>query len=213
MRTRSALVLLALLAAATSVSAQGLAESAAATAAASADLEAVARVAGAPQGPPLSGPVLDEETKRVAALLRCPVCQGLSVADSPADMAVNMRHQVRDLVAAGFREEQILVYFERSYGEFVRLEPPLRGVNWSLWLAPLAGLLLGGGVVFWVLRGPARAAQPGAPRQDEAIPASDGSSARDPLPEDPRLAEYVRRVRELAYGWPGGLRPEGTEKP
>jgi cytochrome c-type biogenesis protein CcmH len=183
------------------------------TAAVGTDLEAVTRVVGAPQGRPLSGPALDEETQHVAALLRCPVCQGLSVADSPAETAVNMRNQVRDLVAAGFTQDQILAYFERSYGEFVRLEPPLRGVNWSLWLAPLVGLLLGGGIVFWIVRAPGRTTKALAPREDEAAPALGDSSVLDPLPSDPKLAEYIRRVRELAYGWPGGLRPRGTDKP
>jgi cytochrome c-type biogenesis protein CcmH len=205
-----ALVVLAALVAA-GAAAQGTSEPA--TVAASADLEAATRVVGAPQSRPLSGPALDKETQHVAALLRCPVCQGLSVADSPAETAVNMRNQVRDLVAAGFTEDQILAYFERSYGEFVRLEPPLRGVNWSLWLAPLVGLLLGGGVVFWIVRAPGRATKALAPREDGAAPALGDSSVLDPLPSDPRLAEYVRRVRELAYGWPGGLRPRGTDKP
>ena len=179
---------------------------------ASADLEAATRVVGPARGRPLSGAILDKETQRVAGLLRCPVCQGLSVADSPAETAVNMRNQVRDLVAAGFTEEQILGYFERSYGEFVRLEPPLRGVNWTLWLAPLAGLLLGGGVVYWVLRAPGRPGKD-VKAPEDAAPVAAGASTVDPLPSDPRLAEYVRRVRELAYGWPDGVRPDGAEEP
>jgi cytochrome c-type biogenesis protein CcmH len=183
-----------------------------------ADLEAAERVVGAPAGEKLEGPRLLSETHRVAALLRCPVCQGLSVADSPASMAVNMRHQVGDLLAAGFSEEQILRYFENAYGEFVRLEPPLRGINWSLWLAPLVGLLAGGLVIWWLLRGarPADAAAPGlepAPTDEAAEAASPSGTAptADPLPDDPDLAKYVRRVRELAYGWPDGVRPTEDE--
>ena len=80
---------------------------------------------GPPRGPALSGAPLEEATARVADLLRCPVCQGLSVGDSPSTMASNMRAQVKDLAAAGYDQEQILAYFERSYGEFVRLKPPL----------------------------------------------------------------------------------------
>jgi len=187
-----------------------------------ADLEAAERVVGAPAGERLEGQRLVSETHRVAALLRCPVCQGLSVADSPASMAVNMRHQVGDLLAAGFSEEQILRYFESAYGEFVRLEPPLRGINWSLWLAPLVGLLVGGLVIWWLLRGarPASAVVAGgepAPAEEAGEAAEAGSSieaapvAADPLPDDPDLAKYVRRVRELAYGWPDGVRPAEDE--
>lgn len=153
-------------------------------------------VVGAPRGPALSGPALDVRTEEVSALLRCPVCQGLSVADSPATMATNMKSRVRELLAAGYDEEQILAYFERSYGEFVRLEPPRRGINWLVWLAPPVALL--GGLVL-VRRTLRRAASP--------APAADGVPARDALPADPVLARQVLRVRELAYGWPGGIPP------
>jgi cytochrome c-type biogenesis protein CcmH len=159
-------------------------------------------VVGAPKGPPLAGPALESRTEDVAALLRCPVCQGLSVGDSPASMAQNMKAEVRSLLARGYVEEQVLAYFERSYGEFVRLDPPLRGVNWLVWLGPLAGLLAGGAVVALTLRR-APASPTMRPETTSALP------ARDALPEDDRkLAEAVLRVRELAYGWPGG-KPKG----
>jgi cytochrome c-type biogenesis protein CcmH len=164
-------------------------------------------VVGAPRGPRLEGAALEARTKDVAALLRCPVCQGLSVADSPAEMAVSMRHQVRDLLAAGYDQEQILAYFERSYGEFVRLRPPLRGVNWIVWLAPALGLLAGAAVVAWALRGPRAVAA--APVAAEP-PVADG---RDALPDDPELHPYVLRIRERAYGWPGGTSPRAPTAP
>jgi cytochrome c-type biogenesis protein CcmH/NrfF len=179
------------------------------------DLAHVATVAGPPRARPLAGEAMEAEAKRIAAVLRCPVCQGLSVGDSPSPMATNMRQQIRELVGAGFDEDQILSYFEASYGEFVRLQPPLRGVNWLVWLAPVLGLLLGLGVVAWVFR----SGTAGAPAPEAAPPAeanraasSDALSAAvvlDPLPDDPALAQAVRRVREMAYGWPGGNRPEG----
>jgi cytochrome c-type biogenesis protein CcmH len=53
------------------------------------------------------------------------------------------------MLAAGYDQEQILAYFEHSYGEFVRLQPPLRGVNWLVWLGPLLALAAGG---FFVTR-------------------------------------------------------------
>jgi cytochrome c-type biogenesis protein CcmH len=165
-----------------------------------------ATVVGPPRGPHLEGEALEARTKDVGALLRCPVCQGLSVADSPSDMAVSMRHQVRDLLAAGYDQEQILAYFERSYGEFVRLRPPLRGVNWIVWLAPALGLLAGAAVVGWALRGPR------APAAAVAEPAPD-AQGRDVLPEDPALHPYLLRIRERAYGWPGGRSPRSDAAP
>jgi cytochrome c-type biogenesis protein CcmH len=150
-------------------------------------------VLGAPRGGALSGPALDAATQEIAAVLRCPVCQGLSVADSPTDLARNMKRQVRELLAAGYDREQVLRYFEASYGEFVRLQPPLRGVNWLVWVAPVAGLLAGGYVVARALRRP-----PTAPFGADAVVIGEADDA---------LTPYLLRVRELAYGWPGGLPP------
>jgi cytochrome c-type biogenesis protein CcmH len=116
-------------------------------------------------------------------------------------MAQNMKAEVRGLVARGYTEEQVLAYFERSYGEFVRLKPQLRGVNWLVWLGPLAGLLAGGAIVALTLR--RSAAAQGALASPLDLP------GRDTLPDDERLAAALRRVREMAYGWPGGKAPEG----
>ena len=80
-----------------------------------------AQFVGQPKGVPLTGETLRERTDQVSALLRCPVCQGLAVADSKAEMAVNMKHQVNALLARGYTEDQILSYFEQSYGQFVLL--------------------------------------------------------------------------------------------
>jgi cytochrome c-type biogenesis protein CcmH len=193
---RLAALLLALLSAAAAAAQPSTAPvpapspSAAPAAAAAEAITADARnVLGAPAGPAITGSVLDARTEDVAALLRCPVCQGLSVADSPSSAAQNMKRQIRDLLAAGYDGPQVMAYFERSYGEFVRLQPPLRGINWLLWLAPAVALAGGG---FWLVRGSrrrqaARAAEPVAPAEAAA-------------PVDPALAPYRERVRALAYG-------------
>jgi cytochrome c-type biogenesis protein CcmH/NrfF len=161
-----------------------------------------ATVVGAPHGAPLVGAALEARAAEVSALLRCPVCQGLSVKDSPATMAQMMKAQVKDLLAAGYDQDQVLAYFERSYGEFVRLQPPLRGVNWLVWMGPGLGLLVGAGLVAFVLRQQRRAAGAADPS-----PSAAELPGPQTLPEDPRLARYVLRVRELAYGWPGGSPP------
>jgi cytochrome c-type biogenesis protein CcmH len=102
---------------------------------------------GAPQGTPLAGPELARRTAEVAGMLRCPVCQGLSVADSPAEMAINMKRQVHELLARGYTKEQILKYFELSYGQFVLLQPKFEGINMLVWLLPLIALILGAWLV------------------------------------------------------------------
>jgi cytochrome c-type biogenesis protein CcmH len=103
---------------------------------------------GAPQGPPLSGPALEKRTNEVSALLRCPVCQGMSVADSPSTVAVDMKQHVRDLLAKGYTQEQILAYFEQSYGQFVLLKPK----NPYVWVLPIVVLLVGGGILVTKMR-------------------------------------------------------------
>jgi cytochrome c-type biogenesis protein CcmH len=158
---------------------------------------------GPPRGTPLAGAALETRTREVASLLRCPVCQGLSIADSPATTAVEMKDEVHDMLARGYTQDQVLAYFERSYGEFVRLKPPLRGVNWLVWGAPVLGLLLGGFIVARTLRARAAAAPP-PPGPGTSLP------SRGSLPEDPELARYVRRVREQVYGWPDGEPPAGN---
>ena len=94
-------------------------------------------------GQPLSGPALDAKTNEIASLLRCPVCQGMSIADSPSEMAVNMKHQVREMLARGDSKEQILASFERSYGQFVLLKPKFKGVNSLVWLLPVIAIGIG----------------------------------------------------------------------
>lgn len=144
----------------------------------------VRSVAGPPASSPLSGPALDRETDRVSALLRCPVCQGLSVNDSPAEMAVNMKRQVRTMLGAGYTGEQIIGYFETSYGEYVRLEPKREGLNWLVWLAPVLALIIGGVVVWRTSR--RRSAAPQAEVSADSV-----------IPAD--LTPWVERVRAIAY--------------
>jgi len=134
---------------------------------------------GPPQGKALVSPELDAKTQVIAGELRCPVCQGLAIADSPSEMALNMKRQVRELLSRGFTEEQILKYFEQSYGQFVLLKPKFEGVNSLVWILPLAVLAFGLLIVFVKAK------------KLEAVPAPLAGEA--PAAADP----YVDRVREL----------------
>src|SRR5947209_2460107 len=113
--------------------------------------------------------------------------------------------RLRAVRAAGYDREQILADFERSYGEFVRLEPPMRGVNWLVWFGPAGVLVAGGAVVAWALR---RSPRSGGEKAASPLPRDSDLPSRDTLPADPRLAAAVRRVRTLAYGWPDGIAPK-----
>lgn len=98
---------------------------------------------GEPAGPPLEGAELDRVTEELSSIMRCPVCQALSVADSPSLSAIAMKEEVRDLLARGYSEDQVMRYFEQAYGEFIRLEPKPEGFNLVVWAAPIIGVLLG----------------------------------------------------------------------
>jgi cytochrome c-type biogenesis protein CcmH len=85
----------------------------------------------------------DEDVQAIASQLRCVVCQNLSVADSPSEMARQMRDLIRERLATGDRPDQVMAYFVQRYGEWVLLAPPARGLNLLLWLAPF-GAVAGG---------------------------------------------------------------------
>ena len=107
-------------------------------------LTALARVAHAD--------TLDDETRRIARQLQCPVCAGASVADSPSDLAGQMRTVIRARLQAGESEEQIIAYFVERYGDGVLIEPPRRGVGLAVWLVPLAMLAIGSVLLWRLLR-------------------------------------------------------------
>lgn len=124
---------------------------------------------GPPRGLPVTGDQLDVREHEIAGLLRCPVCQGLSIADSPAEMAINMKGQVRELLSRGYTQEQILAYFEHSYGQFVLLKPKFRGVNSLVWTLPILALIAGALLVVVKLKKLETAPAPAAADDDEYI--------------------------------------------
>jgi cytochrome c-type biogenesis protein CcmH len=156
-----------------------------------------AALLGPPARPPLTGAELDARTRELAERMRCPVCQGLSIADSPSASAVAMLSEVRDLLARGYTEQQVLDYFVRAYGEFVLLQPTAEGFNLVVWLLPLAAIAAGGLLIALRLRAARRRAgadasqAPGAgagPGPGVAAGNRDGGG-------DPELDRYLERVR------------------
>jgi len=90
----------------------------------------------------------EERVERIVAEIRCPVCQGLSVADSPSETAREMRALVVARVAEGRTDQEIRDEFRRSYGDWVFLAPPTQGAAALMWLLPVA-LVAAGGVLAW----------------------------------------------------------------
>lgn len=96
----------------------------------------------------VQGANLERVAREVSSGLRCPVCQGLSIQDSPADLAVEMKALVREQLAAGKSPDQVRAYFIEKYGEWVLLAPRPTGFNLLVYLLPIA-LVLGGGWFVW----------------------------------------------------------------
>ena len=95
------------------------------------------------QGQEPLDPVREAHVQAVGKQLRCAVCQGVSIADSPASMARAQLDKVRELVVEGKTDDEIYAYFVERYGEWALMEPKKSGVTLGLWLAPVLLLVVG----------------------------------------------------------------------
>lgn len=105
---------------------------------------------GAIEAQPASkDPALEAEVMRLSAELRCLVCQNQTIADSNAELAVDLRTQVREKLQRGESDAEILDYMTARYGDFVLYRPPLKATTALLWFGP--ALLLVGGILILVV--------------------------------------------------------------
>ena len=102
--------------------------------------------------PAAADPVLEARMVGITAELRCLVCQNQTIADSHADLAVDLRQQVRELLQQGQTDQQILDYMTARYGDFVLYRPPFKNTTALLWLAPGLMLVAGLAVLVWILK-------------------------------------------------------------
>ena len=123
-------------------------------------LFAVALVVAPPVGAQsVADSILEARTTAVAAELRCPVCQGLSIQDSPSELSQEMRGMVRDQLRAGKTPAEVKAFFVSKYGEWILLTPTAQGFNLLLYILPFALLLGGAAVIVVVVRRWTRAAE------------------------------------------------------
>ena len=106
------------------------------------------RAADAPAA--AANPALEARMMVLAAELRCLVCQNQSIADSHAGLAEDLRQQIRELLAKGQSERQILDYMTERYGDFVLYRPPLKASTALLWVGPVL-LMVGALGALWVV--------------------------------------------------------------
>lgn len=106
----------------------------------------------------LSSAELERMVREVSSELRCVVCQGVSIQDSPSTLAQEMRSVVREQLAAGQSPEQVKAYFVERYGEWVLLRPKASGLNLLVYLLPIAVIAGGAAFIFMKARSWTRAA-------------------------------------------------------
>jgi cytochrome c-type biogenesis protein CcmH len=94
-------------------------------------------------------PVLEARVQALAEVLRCLVCQNQNLADSHADLAIDLKNQVRDLLRQGVTEKDVINYMVQRYGDFVLYRPPVKSTTWLLWGGPF--ILFGAGLVLLFL--------------------------------------------------------------
>lgn len=100
--------------------------------------------ARATAGPAADDPALEARVQSLANQLRCLVCQNQTIADSHADLAIDLKNQVREQLRAGRSEAEVLDYMTQRYGDFVLYRPPWKASTVLLWTSPLIALLAGG---------------------------------------------------------------------
>ena len=126
--------------------------------------------------PVAANPKLEARMMALAVELRCLVCQNQTIADSNASLAVDLRQQIREMLAKGQSERQILDYMTQRYGDFVLYRPPFKSSTVLLWVGPALLLVLALGTLVVVLRRRQRL----------------GDDAFDPDPDEPEMASDVK---------------------
>jgi cytochrome c-type biogenesis protein CcmH len=128
----------------------------------------------------MSDPAKELRARHLSRELRCMVCQNQSIDDSEAPLARDLRLLVRERIAAGDSDGQVLNFLVVRYGEFVLLKPRLEPRTWLLWLlSPLA--LAGGGLVLWVQ----------GRRRSRSATGQDNSTVKLTAEEEARLKELI----------------------
>ena len=107
---------------------------------------------------PFADPVLEARYQSLIRETRCLVCQNQTIADSNATLASDLRRQIREQLAAGASDREIIDYLVTRYGDFVLYRPPVKSTTWLLWAGPgllvLIGLAVFGRVIYLRSRQP-----------------------------------------------------------
>jgi cytochrome c-type biogenesis protein CcmH len=146
---------------------------------------------------PSAPPTFEQRVHSIASELRCPVCQNLSVADSPSELAQQMRAEIARRLRLGQSEAEIDAFFTAKYGQWILLTPDAGGIGLFAWLTPALAIAVGAAVAWTVVRRrrrPAVADGDSAAFDDAGLDAGDRPAADDaPAADDqPRLTDEER---------------------
>jgi cytochrome c-type biogenesis protein CcmH len=160
------------------------------------------------QPAPRSDSVLDAETRAVASTLRCPACEDVSIEDSPADLARDMRQLVRQQLAAGQTPAQVRQYFVDRYGEWVLLSPRPTSRTVPLWILPVLAVAAGGAGLAVAIRRWTQAERPPATDAESILAAmAELERDRDEGKVSPHDFESIMRRDEAELASIGTPRP------
>lgn len=133
--------------------------------------------------PTAADPLLEKRVHEITSELRCLVCQNQTIADSNAELAVDLKNQVREMVDSGRSDSEIMDYMVQRYGDFVLYRPPVKGATFLLWAGPFLLLAIGLLVLAITLR------RRNAVLQDDApISAEDSERIRSALAAEENTA-------------------------
>jgi cytochrome c-type biogenesis protein CcmH len=123
---------------------------------------------------PSGDPVIEQRLERLSHELRCLQCQNQTLADSPSDLAADMRREIREQMKAGKSDAEIRTFLTDRYGQFILYKPRVTPLTYLLWFGPFVLLLAGLAVLFLYIR-----------------------NRRDAIAEKPLTNEERRRAEEL----------------
>ncbi|MEC5387564.1 cytochrome c-type biogenesis protein [Uliginosibacterium sp. H3] len=116
---------------------------------------------------PASETELEEHVTYISERLRCLVCQNQSIAESQAELANDLRRQVREMLVAGKSDKEVLAYMVERYGDFVLYDPPFQTTTLLLWGGPAALMLIALGGFAWTVRTRRKQLQPAVLTEEE----------------------------------------------
>jgi len=102
----------------------------------------------AKEAKPVEDPQIEQRMQALTQQLRCLVCQNETLADSRADLAEDLRKEIREQMKAGKSDQEIIAFLTQRYGDFVLYKPPVKATTYLLWFGPFV-LLLGGTLLLY----------------------------------------------------------------